>query len=397
MTGKPPRVRTLQPHESGCMCPLLLEAMKPGQEIAECSACGVLHDHAAWQALGGCSTAGCAAQPNNRSIDPSSVIQVSDRDIWGPRPTTTRPEVRPVPPPSAPPPPSSVHRGVPESQSRPRGQARVIVEFEIQTASFPKVVRLRKLPCSIGSADSNDIRLRHPSVRSHHARISRIGGSLYLQQTGGGRPPAGATGIVGQPLSNGGRFKIGDVVVTVRFRRVAPQPPPPPSAPALRPYPARASSPSPPAPPAPAAPPSPPSPPTPPSTRAPAAPPAPPPPPPALRAPPTALPPRHRLAAPPPPALTPIHVPAFPPMPPTVSRPPAQPEARSSVQPIRRTVEHGDAVRTCPYSMETLVPGTRVAECPKCGQVLIEAAWEENRGCTTYGCDGAPDFRKDRL
>jgi hypothetical protein len=46
--------------------------------------------------------------------------------------------------------------------------------------------------------------------------------------------------------------------------------------------------------------------------------------------------------------------------------------------------------------MEQLVEGVAIAECPKCAQILLSAAWDENGGCTTYGCDGAPDFRKDR-
>jgi hypothetical protein len=370
----------LQPHEAGCLCPLLLEAMRPGQEIAECSVCGVLHDHAAWKAMGGCSTASCAAQPDNRSMDPTSVIRIADRDIWGPRPTTARPDGR-----TAPPPPPA--RDPPETRDPPSGRPRVIVEFEIQTAGSPRVVRLRKLPCSIGSADTNDIRLRHPSVRSHHARILWSAGSLCLQQSRGSGPQSAAPDAVGQRLSDGGRFQIGDLVVTVRFRRVAQQPVPPlpPSTPSPHPTP-------------PAPPPPPPPPPAVSLNRHHLAPPPPPP------APPSA-PPSYRRSTPPPPppppspppTLMPIRVPAFPPVSPTAPVLPALSSSRISVQPIRRTVAHGDPVRTCPYSLEMLVPGSRVAECPRCGQVLMEAAWDENQGCTTYGCDGAPDFRKDRL
>ena len=59
------------------------------------------------------------------------------------------------------------------------------------------------------------------------------------------------------------------------------------------------------------------------------------------------------------------------------------------------TVRADEAGKSCPYSMEPFALGDAVAECPKCGQVLSRESWRENRGCTTYGCEGAPDFRKD--
>jgi ssDNA-binding Zn-finger/Zn-ribbon topoisomerase 1 len=45
--------------------------------------------------------------------------------------------------------------------------------------------------------------------------------------------------------------------------------------------------------------------------------------------------------------------------------------------------------------MESLAHEASVIECPACGQVLLATSWHENGGCTTYGCEGAPDFRKD--
>ena len=64
---------------------------------------------------------------------------------------------------------------------------------------------------------------------------------------------------------------------------------------------------------------------------------------------------------------------------------------------ISRPIRNDEPQRQCPYSLEALVAGMPAVECRSCGQVLLASAWEENGGCTTYGCDGAPDFRKDAL
>ena len=90
--------------------------------------------------------------------------------------------------------------------------------------------------------------------------------------------------------------------------------------------------------------------------------------------------------APPPPPPIPPPIPSWL-MPPPIAAP--------AVRPIERTVRADEAGKSCPYSMEPFALGDAVAECPKCGQVLSRESWRENRGCTTYGCEGAPDFRKD--
>lgn len=86
-------------------------------------------------------------------------------------------------------------------------------------------------------------------------------------------------------------------------------------------------------------------------------------------------------------------------MPPSPPPPPSVPSsARPFAKPgIRRTARDAESSRRCPYSMERLAPGTPVVECHSCGQILTATAWDENGGCATYGCAGAPDFRKDQL
>ena len=95
-----------------------------------------------------------------------------------------------------------------------------------------------------------------------------------------------------------------------------------------------------------------------------------------------------------------------PPFPPSSGRvingwsPPPPPPFQSAPVPAgkmgkRRVISSDEPTMHCPYSMEALSVGTAVVECHVCGQVLLVSAWDENGGCTTYGCEGAPDFRKD--
>ena len=112
------------------------------------------------------------------------------------------------------------------------------------------------------------------------------------------------------------------------------------------------------------------------------------------------------------PLMPPPMPPSRPPPPPMLlgtGRPAAVPDApfpppgvASHVRPpaklgIRREARSDESARRCPYSMEYFKSDTPVVECRSCGQVLIASAWDENGGCTTYGCAGAPDFRKDQL
>lgn len=90
------------------------------------------------------------------------------------------------------------------------------------------------------------------------------------------------------------------------------------------------------------------------------------------------------------------------PPPPPILQPPPPPILASgagrAVKPgLRREIRDDEPSRRCPFSMEALSSGMAAVECRSCGQVLLAVAWDENGGCTTYGCEGAPDFRKDVL
>lgn len=221
---RPPSFRTLTRDDcgddDGILCPLLLERLPIGREVAVCGDCATIHGAEAWRENGGCAILGCVSAPDARRDAPAAVLRV------------TVAEAARAQPPSPPP-----------------------------------------LPPRAGSAG-----LPPPPL-----------------------PPTLASSAAQRP-----------------FLPVpgAPSPPPPPPPPLLRP------------------------------------PPPPPPPPP--------------LAAP-------------------------------LVQPIERTARPDEAGRCCPYSMEPFAAGDALAECPRCRQVLSRESWRENRGCTTYGCDGAPDFRKDAI
>lgn len=222
---RPPIFRTLTRDDcgdqAGLLCPLLLEQIPLGREIAVCGDCATIHDANAWRENRGCATLGCASRPDARRDAPESVLRVSAEDVS-----------RVVAPPPVPP------------------------LIPIQSPGF-------RAP---------------PPV-----------------------PPA--------PLGS----------------RVPPPPPPPPIP---------------------------------------------------------------RAPVWPAPSVFPAGV-----IPP--SAPPPLPVATPSVRSIERAARADEAGKSCPYSMEPFAAGDAVAECPKCGQVLSAESWRENRGCTTYGCEGAPDFRKD--
>lgn len=43
--------------------------------------------------------------------------------------------------------------------------------------------------------------------------------------------------------------------------------------------------------------------------------------------------------------------------------------------------------KTCPYCMMPILPNEEFIVCPKCNIPHHKDCWEENNGCTTYGCD----------
>lgn len=68
-----------------------------------------------------------------------------------------------------------------------------------------------------------------------------------------------------------------------------------------------------------------------------------------------------------------------------VSRPAAAAPATAGVHPAA-----GDEIgKTCPYCRFPLKPGEQVMTCPACKVPHHADCWSENRGCTTYGCQGS--------
>ncbi|MHB9108170.1 MAG: RING finger protein [Armatimonadota bacterium] len=45
--------------------------------------------------------------------------------------------------------------------------------------------------------------------------------------------------------------------------------------------------------------------------------------------------------------------------------------------------------KTCPYCQTPLKPHDRVVVCPQCGMPHHQDCWQDNDGCTTYGCESA--------
>ncbi|MBC8522328.1 hypothetical protein H8D29_00200, partial [PVC group bacterium] len=60
-----------------------------------------------------------------------------------------------------------------------------------------------------------------------------------------------------------------------------------------------------------------------------------------------------------------------------------------------RKVTDDDIGQKCPYAGSAFQPGDELAICLSCQAKLLRASWVENKGCTSYGCEEAPDFRKD--
>lgn len=52
------------------------------------------------------------------------------------------------------------------------------------------------------------------------------------------------------------------------------------------------------------------------------------------------------------------------------------------------SIQPANAIMTCPYCQTVIHPNDRVVYCEKCGIPHHEACWAENHGCTTYGCTG---------
>ncbi len=56
----------------------------------------------------------------------------------------------------------------------------------------------------------------------------------------------------------------------------------------------------------------------------------------------------------------------------------------------RPSADEAEAIgKTCPYCRFPIKPGQAVTICSECGVPHHSECWEENGGCTTYGCRGA--------
>jgi len=58
------------------------------------------------------------------------------------------------------------------------------------------------------------------------------------------------------------------------------------------------------------------------------------------------------------------------------------------------TSEH--AGKTCPYCQQPVKPGDEIVLCGSCGIPHHKVCWDENGGCTTYGCDSQPETNESK-
>ena len=63
---------------------------------------------------------------------------------------------------------------------------------------------------------------------------------------------------------------------------------------------------------------------------------------------------------------------------------------------ITKQASEEDTRQRCPYAGSAFKQGEVLAKCRICGTLHLEESWKENGGCTTYGCENTPDFRKDQ-
>lgn len=56
----------------------------------------------------------------------------------------------------------------------------------------------------------------------------------------------------------------------------------------------------------------------------------------------------------------------------------------------RRKLSNAYVGKTCPYCQTPLKPGAEVVVCSECEMPHHADCWQDNNGCTTYGCNGKP-------
>ncbi|MEY3143779.1 MAG: Prokaryotic finger family 1, partial [Planctomycetota bacterium] len=98
--SRPPLFRALTRDDcgddDGLVCPLLLDKIPLGAEIAVCGNCATIHDAGAWRENRGCASLGCPSAPNARRDAPDSVLRVSTEDVA--RAVPNAPRLAPPPP-----------------------------------------------------------------------------------------------------------------------------------------------------------------------------------------------------------------------------------------------------------------------------------------------------------
>ena len=63
-------------------------------------------------------------------------------------------------------------------------------------------------------------------------------------------------------------------------------------------------------------------------------------------------------------------------------------ETKESTDCIFTIADEKTAEKTCPFCKVKIHKGDEIAICPKCEIAHHKECWEENKGCTTFGCDG---------
>src|SRR5437763_261566 len=66
----------------------------------------------------------------------------------------------------------------------------------------------------------------------------------------------------------------------------------------------------------------------------------------------------------------------------------SEPQAIS--RPREQEAGPGIAGKVCSICQTGIIAGERVLECSFCGLPFHAECWDENRGCSAYGCQGAP-------
>lgn len=65
-------------------------------------------------------------------------------------------------------------------------------------------------------------------------------------------------------------------------------------------------------------------------------------------------------------------------------------EQQSTTRPQAYEAGPDMAGKLCSICQTAVIAGERVVQCPYCGLPFHSECWDENRGCSAYGCQGAP-------